>query len=87
MIGNTIKNTDGEALGTIEELIVDRETGDVAYAVVSFDDLMSAGNTLFAVPWQAIVLSHTDDVVSLHLGKEKLDELLGLVTDEWLDWK
>ena len=46
----------GENLGKIEELMLDLETGRVAYAVLSFGGFLGMGEKLFAVPFEALKL-------------------------------
>ena len=41
-----VKNTAGEDLGKIEELMIDLESGRVAYAVLSFGGFLKMGNKL-----------------------------------------
>ena len=65
----------GETLGKIEDLMLDVETGRVAYAVLSFGGYMGMGDKLFAMPWQALhldrdsVQSHRELSYAPDLGK------------------
>src|SRR5947199_108532 len=45
-----VRNAAGEDLGKIEELVIDVNTGRVAYAVLSFGGVLKMGNKLFAIP-------------------------------------
>jgi len=56
LIGNEVRNREGEDLGRIEDFMMDRETGRVAYAVLSFGGFLGVGNKLFAVPWDAFTI-------------------------------
>ena len=49
LIGNPVRNREGEDLGKIEDFMMDLETGRVAYAVLSFGGFLGVGNKLFAV--------------------------------------
>ena len=46
IIGSPVKNPSGESLGNIKELVVDPESGQVVYAVVSFGGILGLGNKL-----------------------------------------
>jgi hypothetical protein len=50
LAGDSVRNSAGESLGTIKELMIDLPTGKVAYAVLSFGGILNMGNKLFAVP-------------------------------------
>jgi hypothetical protein len=44
-----VKNSAGEKLGKIEDLMMDVNSGRIAYAVLSFGGFLKLGNKLFAV--------------------------------------
>lgn len=50
----TVVDRDGEALGSISDLMLDLERGRVAYVVVATDGFMGIGERLFAVPCGAL---------------------------------
>jgi len=45
IIGTKVKNPNGDSLGDIKELVLDPESGQVVYAVVSFGGLMGVGTS------------------------------------------
>ena len=46
IIGVPVRNPEGEDLGQIEEVVIDLETGRVAYLVVSFGGFLGMGEKL-----------------------------------------
>jgi hypothetical protein len=51
----TIKNLAGRDVGTIEQLLMEPETGSIAYAVLSFEDKERRTHTVFyALPWDTV---------------------------------
>ena len=46
--GDRVRNAAGEDLGKVEELMIDVNTGRIAYAVLSFGGFLNVGNKLFA---------------------------------------
>jgi sporulation protein YlmC with PRC-barrel domain len=83
MIGNHVTNPAGERLGKIEEIMLDRSTGHIAYAVLSFGGFLGMGNKLFAVPWSALELNTRDHTFSLDVDKERLENAPGFDKDNW----
>ena len=73
LIGNRVKNAQGEALGKVEDLMLDLEAGRIAYAVVNYGGVMGVGNKLFAVPWSAFTLDTDDHTFVLEVGRDVLD--------------
>lgn len=54
--GNEVYNRRGEDLGDVRDLMIDMDTGCVAYAVLSFGGFLRLGDKRFAVPWAALSL-------------------------------
>ena len=54
--GNDIRNTQGEDLGKVKDLMIDLADGSVSYAVVSYGGFLGMGDKLFAVPFEALTV-------------------------------
>ena len=50
LIGESVINRDNEDLGKIHELVIDAQSGRLAYAVLSFGGFLGMGSKLFALP-------------------------------------
>jgi len=77
VIGDSVVNRTGENLGKIEELMLDLETGRVAYAVLSFGGFLGMGEKLFAVPFEALKLDASREHFTLDVNKDKLKNAPG----------
>jgi sporulation protein YlmC with PRC-barrel domain len=77
VIGDSVVNRTGENLGKIEELMLDLETGRVAYAVLSFGGFLGMGEKLFAIPFEALKLDATREHFTLDVTKDKLKNAPG----------
>jgi sporulation protein YlmC with PRC-barrel domain len=83
-IGSDVENPKGEDLGDIKDVVIDRATGRIAYAVVSFGGLMGLGDKLYAVPWGAFAQSATDkDTFILAVDKERIKNSPGFDQNNW----
>ena len=85
LIGYKVKNRSGEDLGKIEELAIDPETGQIAYAVLSFGGFLGLGDKLFAIPWSALQPRHSEEVFLLDVDKQQLKNAPGFDKDKWPD--
>jgi sporulation protein YlmC with PRC-barrel domain len=85
LIGNDVRNRQGEELGKVEDFMLDLETGRVAYAVLSFGGFLGLGNKLFAVPWSAFTLDSPHHAFVLDVSKERLKEAPGFDKGHWPD--
>ena len=85
LIDNDVCNQNGEDLGDIKELMLDVQSGRVAYAVLSFGGFLGMGEKLFAVPWSALTLDTVNKRFVLGVDKERLNAAPGFDKDRWPD--
>ena len=83
--GTIVKNFNNETIGEIQDLMIDLESGNVAYVVLSFGGFLGLGNKLFAIPLEAFDFNNhdTDAHVALDINKEKLENAPGFDKDNW----
>ncbi len=86
LTGDTVRNTEGQELGTITETMIDVPSGRIAYAVLDMGGFLGIGNKLFALPWQALDLDAENHEFVLDVPKEKLESAPGFPKDEWPDF-
>ena len=85
VIDKEVFNASYEKLGKIEEIVLDKISGQAQYIVLSFDTFMGFGGKYFAFPWQAISYDKNEEVFVLNVEKDKLKESQGFDKDNWPD--
>lgn len=85
LIGNDVYNQADEDLGDIKEIMLDMESGRIAYAVLSYGGILGIGEKLFAVPWGALTLDTKNKRFILKVEKDKLENAPGFDKDNWPD--
>lgn len=85
IIGTNVKNSKGDSLGKIKELVLDPESGQVVYAVVSFGGLMGVGDKLFAMPWKSLHWTRDKKHYVLDVDKTTLKKAPGFDKKHWPD--
>jgi sporulation protein YlmC with PRC-barrel domain len=85
LAGDRVRNTAGEDLGKVKELMVDVSSGRVAYAVLSFGGVLGVGDKLFAVPFEALTLDEDEKEFILNADKATLENAPGFDKDNWPD--
>ena len=83
--GDAVINSAGDDLGSIKDLMIEVESGQVAYAVLEFGSFLGMGGKLFAVPWQALTLLSERHAFQLDVQKEQLEQAHGFDPDNWPD--
>ena len=81
--GDSVKNAQGEDLGTIKEIMLDTENQSIAYYVLSFGGFLGMGDDLFAIPPEAMRLDTQNKCFVLNVDKEKLKQADGFDKDHW----
>ena len=87
VIGIPVKTPDHKKIGNIEETVIDIETGNVAYAVLSFGGHFGFGDKFFAVPWDefSFVRDEKQNYFVVDTSREKLLDLPGFNKAAWPD--
>ncbi|GGY75904.1 PRC-barrel domain-containing protein [Pseudoduganella plicata] len=85
LMGEDVYNRQEEDLGDIKEIMLDMQSGQIAYAVLSFGGILGMGDKLFAVPWQALQLDTVNKRFILDIPKERLESAPGFDKDAWPD--
>jgi sporulation protein YlmC with PRC-barrel domain len=85
IIGDHVRNAAGEDLGKIEDLMIDLESGQIAYAVLSFGGFLGMGDKLFAIPWRALTVDIENKMFVLNVDKKKLEAAPGFDKNNWPD--
>lgn len=52
--GTRVYDREGEHIGTIDHLVVEKVSGKVVYAVMSFGGFLGLGAHLYTVPWDKL---------------------------------
>jgi len=83
IIGTDVVNGKNESLGDIKEVVIDPNTGKVAYAVVSFGGFLGVGEKLFAIPYSALLFNLEKNEYILDISKERLETAPGFDPNHW----
>lgn len=83
IIGTSVVDPHDESLGDIKEIVIDPQSGRVAYVVVSFGGFLSMGEKLFAIPFSSFKYQVNQNRYVLDVSKEKLKEAPGFDSDHW----
>lgn len=83
--GMGVYNREGERVGTVDELVIDVEKGQVVYAAMSVGGFLGVGDKLFAIPWREFTLEVGEDgkFFRVDITKEKLQKAEGFDKDAW----
>ena len=81
--GDHVKNTQGEDLGKIEDLMINTDDGNIQYAVLSYGGVLGMGDKLFAVPFDRLKIDSKNKCMILDTDKQRLKDAPGFDKDKW----
>jgi hypothetical protein len=70
--GTAVYDTEGGRLGHVEDLMLDKVSGKVAYAVLSFGGFLGIGERFNPLPWSVLTYDTGKGGYVVPLGKEQL---------------
>ncbi|WP_058533871.1 PRC-barrel domain-containing protein [Legionella saoudiensis] len=85
VVGVSVENNEGEDLGKIESLMLDKLSGKVVYVVLSFGGFLGMGDKYFAMPWHVFSYDPDREKFVIGVDKERLKNSPGFDKDNWPD--
>jgi PRC-barrel domain len=70
--GTPVRNRAGDKVGTIERVMIDKRSGHVAYAVMTFGGFLGMGQDYTTLPWHVLRYSEDLDAYELNVTPEQL---------------
>jgi sporulation protein YlmC with PRC-barrel domain len=92
VIGTTVKDSAGERLGEIEDVVLDKQSNSILFSVMSFGGVLGVGEKYHPVPWAALTYDKSEDAYIVNLTKDQLkaapaDTLEELTRDDGLAYR
>ena len=71
--GTTVYNEAGDKLGSVDDLMIDKRSGQVVYAVLEFGGFLGMGTDRYPLPWNMLKYDTAMDGYVVPLDKSRLD--------------
>jgi len=84
--GTDVYNTAGDHLGSIYDVMLDKATGKVAYAIMSFGGFLGLGEKYHPIPWSMLDYDVEKGGYVVPLTREKLEAAPMYGADGEPDW-
>jgi sporulation protein YlmC with PRC-barrel domain len=74
ILGADVFTPEGNLLGQINDLLIDRHTGHVRYVIIDFGDLLGAApsGSHYPIPWSMLTFDSAADQYSLDISEAQL---------------
>jgi hypothetical protein len=70
--GTAVRRSNGEKVGSIERLMIEKRSGQVAYAVMGHGGTLGMGEDYFTLPWRVLTYNPELDAYELNVTDEQL---------------
>src|SRR5947199_193851 len=87
--GTAVRRPNGDRIGHIERLMIDKVTGQVSYAILSFGGFLGMGADLLPLPWARLSSNTKFEAYELDIDDEKLNAAPTAASEESFqgDWR
>ena len=72
--GTSVYNAAGDKLGSIDDLMIDKRSGQVRYAVMKFGGFLGIDTDRYPIPWNMLKYDTEKDGYVVPLDKSKLEK-------------
>lgn len=84
--GTSVFRSNGEKIGTIQRLMIDKLSGNVVYAVLSFGYFLGIGQKHLPIPWARLKYDRAKAAYQVDLTDEELSRAPAYEADKEFDW-
>jgi hypothetical protein len=84
--GTDVYNTAGDSLGEIHDVMIDKRSGKIAYAVMSFGGFLGMGERYHPLPWSTLKYDTGQGGYVVGLTKEQLEKAPTYASNESPAW-
>ena len=84
--GTAVYNREGDKLGSIHTVMIDKRAGNVAYAVMSFGGILGIGDRYHPLPWNVLTYDPGQGGYVVDLDRSMLEGAPSYSSSEMPDW-
>jgi hypothetical protein len=70
--GTAVRRPNGDKIGEIERVMIEKRSGKVAYAVMSFGGFLGMGEDYYPIPWHKLIYNVALDAYELDVTETQL---------------
>ena len=74
VIGTTVKDSSGERLGEVKDVVLDKQSNSILFGVMSFGGVLGMGEKYYPVPWSLLDYDENKGGYVAPLNKDLLEK-------------
>lgn len=83
--GTNVYDPSGNEIGQIDHLMIDKLSGHVRYAIMSFGGFMGLGHSHYPLPWSSLSYDKQRDGYTTNVTEQQLKDAPEFSDDSWMD--
>ena len=84
--GTDVYNGEGEHLGYVDDIVLDKVSGHAEYAIMSFGGFLGIGEKFHPLPWQSLTYDPGLGGYVVNVTRDQLEGAPSYATREEPDW-
>ena len=84
--GTEVYRSTGDHIGEIERVMIEKRSGKVAYAVMSFGGFLGMGEDFYPLPWSLLTYNERLGGYEVNVSEDQLKGAPKFAQDEEWDW-
>ncbi len=73
VLGTAVKDPSGRKIGVIEDVVLDKQSNNIMFAVVGFGGFLGVKEKFHPIPWEALDYDETQDGYLVDYTREQLE--------------
>jgi sporulation protein YlmC with PRC-barrel domain len=72
VIGTDVKDSSGASIGKVEDIMLDKESNNIMYAVLGFGGFLGMGEKYHPVPWGELTYDENEGAYVVNFSQDQL---------------
>ncbi|MFG1349712.1 PRC-barrel domain-containing protein [Xanthobacter autotrophicus] len=86
VVGTAVYDPQDEKIGSVERLILEKTSGRVSYAVLSFGGFLGIGEDYYPVPWQMLTYDESVGGFRVNISRDQIENAPKYSASDEYDW-
>ena len=84
--GTDVYNRNGDHLGTVHDVMIDKRTGQVEYAIMSFGGFLGIGESYHPLPWRTLTYDTSMGGYVVDVDRTRLEKAPRYTSSSMPEW-
>jgi len=72
VIGTNVKDPSGSTIGEVNDIVLDKQSNNIMFAIVSFGGFLGIGEKYHPLPWASLDYDEAEDAYVVNYTKDQL---------------